>query len=79
MQLAFVNLLSAHVLVDQIDGHVEGFGQKAEFAVHVDDPLDEERARRVLYLSLHLLQVLVVDHALLLSSDHVLIDLMREF
>ena len=79
MQLALVNLLSAHVLIDQIDGHVEGFGQQAEFAMHVDYPFDEERTWSVLYLGLHLLQVRVVDHALLLSSDHVLIDLMRKF
>ena len=44
MQLALVDLLSAHVLIDQIYGHIEGFGQQAEFTVNVDNPLDEECA-----------------------------------
>ena len=79
MQLALVDLLSAHVLIDQINCHIEGFGQQAEFSMNVDNPLDEECTRSVFNFRLHLLQVLVVDHALLLSSDHVLIDLMRKF
>ena len=79
MQLTLVYPLSAHVLIDQEDGHVEGLRQQAEFAMHVDDPLNEESSRRVLNLTLHLLQVVVFHHALFLSSDHVLINLLREF
>lgn len=40
VQLTLVYPLSAHVLIDQEDGHVEGLRQQAEFAMHVDDPLN---------------------------------------
>ena len=44
----------------------------------VDDPLDEEPARRVLHLRLHLLQVLRVHRVYRLLLDHRLVHLLRK-
>ena len=46
--------------------------------MHIDNPFDEEGARRVLDLSLHRLQIVGLDAASLLFFQHVLVDFLRE-
>ena len=77
MQLALLDLLQREEAIDEVDGDVERLGPQAELPVHVDDPLDEEGARRVLHLCrlLHLFQVRGGHLDQLLLPAHVLVDL----
>ena len=79
MELALQNPLLRHILIDDKDSNVKGFGSQAELAVHIDDPLDQECARSVFDFCLHLAQVVHghhLAHFLLLQVDE---DILRKF
>lgn len=79
MQLILLDLLLAHKLVYDEHSDIECFWEKAEFAVDVNDPLDQEGSGSVLDFSLDFLEIFMVDHALFLLLDHVLVDFLGEF
>ena len=51
MQLRFLDLDETEISVHNKDSQVKGFSHQAEFPMHIDDPLDEEGAARVLDLA----------------------------
>ena len=64
VELALLNLDFRQVLINDELGHVKALGLQAEFSVHVDDPLEQESARRVSNFRLHLGNVVRFDHVL---------------
>jgi len=77
MQLIFLDLLAAEELVDYVLGHVQALRLKAELAMHVYDPFQEEGTRGVTDLCLDLGYVLWVNHEFKLLLFHVLKVLLR--
>ena len=62
VELALLNLDLRQVLINDELGDVKALGLQAEFSVHVDDPLEQESARRVSNFRLYLGNVGRVDH-----------------
>ena len=79
VQLALHYLHSAKILVDEVSGHVEALWLQSEFAVDVNDPLQEEGSRGVLDLGLNCLKVVDWYHVLELLLSHPVIDFLSEF
>lgn len=79
MKLILLNLLATHVLVDEEDSDIQCFWEQSEFSVDINNPLDQKGSGGIFDVSLHFLQVLVVDHSLLLRLQHVAINLLAEF
>ena len=81
MQLTFLYLLQRKEPIDDEDGDIESFGKKAELAVNIDDPLDQESSASVFDLSgrLNLVEVFSIDlHEILFNAD-VFVDISGEF
>lgn len=78
VQLILLDLLLAHKLVYDENSDIECFWEKAEFTVDVNDPLDQEGSGCVLDFGLDFLEIFMVDHALVLLFDHVLVDFLGE-
>lgn len=63
VQLTLLNALFAHEFVYDVLADVKRFRLEFELAMHIDNPLNEEGARRVLDLGLHRLQIVRLDAA----------------
>jgi len=74
VQLRFLDLDETEISVHNKDSQVKGFSHQAEFPMHIDDPLDEEGAARVLDLAFNLdgLQIIGLDTELHLLFAKVL-------
>lgn len=79
MQLILLDLFAAQELIDNVLSHVEALWFQAEFAMHIDDPFQEERPRSVPDLCLNLGDVLGVNHEPEFLVLHVFVVLLRVF
>ena len=72
--MRFLDLHETEISVHDEDSQVKRFSHQAEFPMHIDDPLDEEGAARVLDLALYLhgLQIIGLDTELHLLFAEVL-------
>lgn len=61
VELAFLNVLFAHKLVDDELANVERLRSKSELTMNIDNPLDKECSRGVLDFCLNRLQIVMRD------------------
>ena len=65
MKVAFLSVLTAQELVDNVRCDVKAFRSQPEFPMNINDPLQEESPRGVLDLCLHVAKVIWINHILL--------------
>ena len=78
MKLVLLDLLLAHELIDDVDGHVQAFWSQSEFSVNINDPLNQKGSGGILNFCLDFLQIIWVYHLLDLVFEHGLINITRE-
>jgi len=78
MELVLLDLLLAHELIDDVDGHVQAFWSQSEFSVDIDDPFNQKGPRGILNFCLDFLEIIWVYHLLHLVLEHGLVNITRE-
>ncbi len=79
MQLWLLYLNLRQVAIYYIDSNIESLWLKAEFTMHIDDPLNQETSWGVSNFSLDLLNIFEVNHVRFLLLNHRLKDFLCIF
>lgn len=79
MQLWLLYLNLGQVAIYYIYSNIESLWLKAEFTMHIDDPLNQETSWGVSNFSLDLLYIFEVDHVRFLLVNHCLKDFLGIF